>query len=171
VPLRIRPNLAFERDSPEAGEPLNFTLGFFERGSIVLEKKKNALFSKIESREEALKVVKDASTGFYIIAALNAALAFIIGFSILFDAIVYLVGGFLIRKYNSKVAAICLLIFASMGAMVTVANKAGANLGGGNNIFLAVIILWAAIRAVDATFKLKKQFAIEAAEGIDEKNT
>lgn len=128
-----------------------------------VKEKKKGWFAKIESRDDALKVVKDTSMGFFFVAALQAALSFLVGFSILFDAVIYAVGGFFLRRYNSRAAAVVLLILAVVGAGVTFANKAGANLGGGNNIFLAFIVLWAAIRAVEATFKLRGRFSAEAA--------
>lgn len=126
------------------------------------KEKKKGWFAKIESRDDALKVVKDTSMGFFFVAALQAALSFLVGFSILFDAVIYAVGGFFLRRYNSRAAAVVLLILAVVGAGVTFANKAGANLGGGNNIFLALIVLWAAIRAVEATFKLRGRYSVEA---------
>ena len=125
------------------------------------EQKKMGWFSKIESRADALKVVKDTSTGFFVVAAIQAALSFWVGFSVLFDAAIYVVGGFFLRRFNSRVAAIVLLLLALLGAGVTVANKLGENLGGGNNIFLALILLWAAVRAVDATFKLHSKYCVE----------
>ena len=125
------------------------------------EQKKMGWFSKIESRADALKVVKDTSTGFFVVAAIQAALSFWVGFSVLFDAAIYVVGGFFLRRFNSLVAAIVLLLLALLGAGVTVANKLGENLGGGNNIFLALILLWAAVRAVDATFKLHSKYSVE----------
>lgn len=115
--------------------------------------------SKIESRDDALKVVKDSSTGFFVVAALGAAASFLVGSSILFDAVIYGVGGFLLRRYNSRAVAVVLLLLSVASAGITLANKAGANLGGGNNIFLAFVILVMAIRAVDATFKLHGRFA------------
>lgn len=125
--------------------------------------KKMGLFSKIESREDALKVVKDTSLGFFVVAGLQAALSFLVGFSVLFDAVIYVAGGFFLRRFNSRAAAVVLLLLAIAGAGVTFANKAGANLGGGSNIFLALIVLWAAIRAVEATFKLRGRFSAETA--------
>ena len=125
------------------------------------EQKKKGWFSKIESRADALKVVKDTSTGFFVVAALQAALSFLVGFSVLFDAVVYVVGGFFLRRFNSRIAAVVLLVLALFGAGVTVANKLGENLGGGNNIFLALIVLWAAVRAVEATFKLHGKYSAE----------
>lgn len=121
--------------------------------------KKKRLFSKIESREEALKLVKDTSNAFFFIAVLQAALAYWVGLSILFDAVIYAVAGFFLRRFNSRAASVVLLILALIGGGVTVANRAGANLGGGNNIILSIIVLWAAVRAVEATFKLRSKFA------------
>jgi hypothetical protein len=121
--------------------------------------KKRGFFSSIETREDALKVVKDASTAFFIIAGLQALLSFVLGFSILFDAAFYLVGGFFVRRFNSRAAAIVLLLLAGITAAVTVANRMGMELGGGQNVVLALIIFWAAVRAVEATFKLHGRFA------------
>jgi hypothetical protein len=121
--------------------------------------KKRGLFSSIESREDALKVAKDASTAFFLIAGLQALLSFVIGFSILLDAAFYLVGGFFVRRFHSRAAAIVLLLLAGISAAVTVGNRMGADLGGGKNVVLALIVLWAAIRAVEATFKLRGRFA------------
>jgi apolipoprotein N-acyltransferase len=124
--------------------------------------KKKGSFSKLESREDALKLVKDTSSAFFVIAVLQAALAYWIGLSILFDAVIYAVGGFFLRRFNSRVAAVALLVLALVGACVTVANRIGANLGGGNNFILASIVLWAAVRAVEATFKLRGKFSEKA---------
>ncbi len=125
--------------------------------------KKQKWFAKIETRDDALRVVKDTSMGFFFVAALQAALSFLVGFSIIFDAVIYAFGGFFLRRYNSRAAAVVLLILAVVGTGVTFANRAGADFGGGNNIFLALIVLWAAIRAVEATFKLRGRFSAEAA--------
>ena len=128
------------------------------------EKKKRWL-TKIENREDALKMVKDTTTGFFVVAGIIAAISFVLGFSLLIDAALYTAGAFLIRKYNSRAAAVMLLILASVSAGITLANMTGANLGGGNNLFLAIIIFWAAIRAVEATYKLHGRFSADIAVG------
>ena len=125
------------------------------------EEKKRGLFSKIENREDALKVVKDTSMAFFVFAALQAAASFWVGFSGLIDVVVYVVCGFFLRRASSRVAAVILLLLAGGGAAVTFLNRAGANLSGGTNIFLSLFILWVAIRAVEATFKLHGIFAAE----------
>jgi len=123
------------------------------------ESKKAGWFSKMKSREDALEIAKGAATGFFVVAAIQGALSFVVGFSILFDAVVYAAGGFFVRRFHSRVAAVVLFLVALVAVGVTLANKAGANLGGGNNIFLALIVLWASVRAVEATFKLHGRFA------------
>jgi hypothetical protein len=128
--------------------------------------KKAGWFNRIASREDALKTGKDASSAFFVVAAIQAALAFLVGFGILFDAAVYAIGAFFVRRLHSRVAAVILLIVSLIAVGVTLANKAGAKLGGGSNILLAVIVLWAAVRAVEATFKLHGRFS--AVEGATE---
>lgn len=129
------------------------------------KEKKNGWFKKIETRDDALSMVKDTSTGFFVVAGIFAAISFVLGFALLIDAVLYAVGGFFLRRYNSRAAAVVLLIVASVGAAVTFANLAGADLGGGNNIVVAVIIFWAAIRAVEATYKLRSRFSAESVVG------
>ena len=126
------------------------------------EKKTIALFLKINSRESALKVVRDTSLAFFFLAALQVAVSFLLGFGLLFDAIVYAICAFCIRRFNSRAASIIVLIFATVALGVTIANKFGGQLGGGNNIILGIIIFWSAIRAVEATFKLRGRFSAKA---------
>ncbi len=45
---------------------------------------------------------------------------------------------------------------------MTFLNLVGVTALGGNNVILGLLIFWAAIRAVEATFKLQGQFAEES---------
>lgn len=123
------------------------------------EPRKPGWFSKIESREEALKVVKDASGGFFVVAAIQGGIGIFLAPSLLFDAAMYASGGYLLRRFNSRLIASALLVFALASAGTTVANRLGAGMGGGNNVILAAIIVWAAIRAVQATVALQGRFS------------
>ena len=123
-----------------------------------VKKKKWRWYAKITSREDALDAVKGSSTAFFVVGAIQVAVSFLLGFSILFDAAIYLMGGFLLRRFHSRAAAVVILVLAAFSLYVTVANR----LGGGSNIFLSLIVFWAAIRAVEATFKLRSRFALEA---------
>lgn len=127
-----------------------------------VKKKKWRWYAKITSREDALDAVKGSSTAFFVVGAIQVAVSFFLGFSILFDAAIYLIGGFLLHRFHSRAAAVVILVLAAFSLYVTVANRLGENLGGGSNIFLSLIVFWAAIRAVEATFKLRSRFALEA---------
>lgn len=121
--------------------------------------KKNNWFSKIENREDALKVIKDTATAFIAIAIIQAILSFFVGSSIMIDAIVNMGGSFFLRRYNSRVAAVVLLVVAAIGLGFAVATLLGFKLGIESNILMAIIVLWAGIRAVESTFKLHGRFA------------
>jgi len=127
-----------------------------------VKKKKWRWYAKITSREDALDAVKGSSTAFFVVGAIQVAVSFFLGFSILFDAAIYLIGGFLLHRFHSRAAAVVILVLAAFSLYVTVANRLSENLGGGSNIFLSLIVFWAAIRAVEATFKLRSRFALEA---------
>lgn len=119
-------------------------------------KKKNAWYGKIETKEEALKVIKDASNGFYFLAALQIVLGyFIMGTEAIIDGVLFAVCAFLLRKFNSRVVAVILLLLSVGGLVVTAINQFGGGTGG-RNIILAVIMIWTSVRAIQATFGLKK---------------
>jgi len=126
------------------------------------KKKKAGLFTKIEGKDDALKTIKDSSMGFFFIAALQAVLGYFIAPSLIIDAVLYAVLAGILLKWKSRVAAVLLLLLGGAALVMTVLNKAGVTAEGGNNIILALIIFWAAIRAVEATFKLRGKFAEES---------
>ncbi|MEI6660241.1 MAG: hypothetical protein WCK91_02355 [bacterium] len=118
--------------------------------------KKNAWFGKIETKEEALKVIKDSSNGFYFLAALQIVIGyFLLGLPAIIDGVIFAVLAFLLRKFNSMVVAVLLLLLSVGAVVVTAINQFGGGTGGRNTI-LAVIMIWTSIRAVQATFKLHK---------------
>lgn len=56
-----------------------------------------------------------------------------------------------------------MLLLMSLGAVImTVLNKIGVSTGGGSNIILAIIILFAAVKATEATFKLHGKYKVNA---------
>jgi cobalamin synthase len=128
-----------------------------------MKKKKNVgLFAKITNKDKALKIIKDSSIGFFFVAALQAMLGFFIAPSLIIDGILYAVLAAILLKWKSRVAAVFLLLLCGAALVMTVLNKAGEAAKGGNNIFLAIIIFWVAIRAVEATFKLHGKFATKS---------
>jgi hypothetical protein len=117
--------------------------------------KKNSLWSKIETRDDALKVVKDVSIAFYVLAALQAIIGLFYDQSLLMDAALYVLLAFLLQRFRSRVVAVVLLAFALLAMLFTGQNIVGGG-PGGNNIILALIMTWAAVRAIQATFFLHK---------------
>lgn len=104
-------------------------------------------------------MLRDTSKVFFLIAGLQAILSYWVGFGVLVDASIFAIGAFFLLRFNNRAAAVVLFLLALLSTAVTIANRSGANLGGGNNIILAVIILWAGIRAVEAAFKLHGRFS------------
>ncbi len=123
---------------------------------IMEEKKKKArMFAKIESRDDALQTIKDTSIGFFFIAVLQAGLGFFIAPSLIVDAILYAILAGILLKWKSRIAAVSLLLLGGGALAMTFLNLVGVTALGGNNVILGLLIFWAAIRAVEATYKLQ----------------
>ncbi|WP_152604038.1 hypothetical protein [Methylotenera sp. N17] len=122
--------------------------------------KKTGLFSSIVNREDAEKMAKDCGQGFFVLAIIQGAVALLFAPFMLIDAVLLAVGGYFVAYKQSRVAAICMLILSLVGLVLTTLNKMGHDLGGGNNIILSLIFTYAAIRAVEATFKLDRESKI-----------
>lgn len=117
---------------------------------------KVGIFGKIKNQENALTVIKDASNTFYFLAAIQIILGyFIMGVEVIIDGVIFAVFAFLLRKFNSRVVAVILLLLSIAGLVITGINKFGSGTGG-QNLFLAVIMVWVSVRSIQATFGLKK---------------
>jgi hypothetical protein len=127
---------------------------------------KTRWFKAIQTREEALKTINSTSACFFMVAGLQAAIGLLLssyaggGFDpadFLVNAVLYVVFAAWLRWGRSRIAAVILLFIAIAALAMTV----GAQLKiikGGQNIWLAVIVFWAAVKAVEATFKLRGRF-------------
>ncbi|MBZ5656989.1 MAG: hypothetical protein LAO56_17120 [Acidobacteriia bacterium] len=105
------------------------------------------MFSKIRGREDALHVISDASAVYFTLGIFQFVVAFTGRFNsfsllILLDALVNLVLGGVLRKVNSRVAAVALLV-----------NLLGAAIIGDGPLF-HILLLWPSIRAVEAAFRM-----------------
>jgi uncharacterized membrane protein len=115
--------------------------------------KKNTLFSKIENATDAAKTIKDAAIGFLCVAGLQAILGVFLTPALIGDAIILAILAAILMKWRSRTAAVLLLAVTGLEAGVTLLNRFGVMTQGGKNVFLAVIMVIAAVRAVEATFK------------------
>jgi cation transport ATPase len=125
------------------------------------KKKKIGMFSKMESREDALKMIKDSSKAFFFVAVLMVVLGYFIEPGLFFDAVLYAVLAGAMLKWNSRIAAVLLLIVIGVSFYSTILNLMGQESGGGTNIVLTILLLVAAIRSVEATFKVNGKYAEE----------
>ncbi len=118
--------------------------------------KKNVWFGKIETKEEALKVIRESSTGFYFLAAAQIVLGYLVfGSTAIVDGVAFGVSAFLLRQFRSRIVASLMLLLTVASVMMTATNLFGVGTGG-RNILLAFVMVWASIRAIQATFKLHK---------------
>ena len=124
-----------------------------------LAKKKKGLFSKLETREDAVKSTRDCAYGFLVVAAIQALLGALIAPSLLVDAAIMAVLALILLKWHSRTTAVLLLLMSLLALGVTVSNRLGVTAQGGNNIFLAVLMVLVSIRAIQATFTLHGRLA------------
>ncbi|MDD5111021.1 MAG: hypothetical protein PHG85_00580 [Candidatus Altiarchaeota archaeon] len=111
-------------------------------------------FRKIETREDALTMIKDVSKGFIVVAVILAAIGFFIDLYMLIDAFLFGFFGVVLFYTKSRLSAMALFLLSVFAFFTTVYNFMHPALGGGKNIFLAVILLWGGLRAVQAANRL-----------------
>jgi hypothetical protein len=121
---------------------------------------KRSRFAKVATRDDALKIIRETSYVCFGVAALQTVVTIAFG-GIPIDGPVYLILGFLLLLLKSRIAAILLVLLSAAATLVSLANAGGAGLPGGKNFILAGIVCLAAIRSVEATFKLHGRFATQ----------
>jgi len=103
-------------------------------------------------------MIKECSMAFLFLALLQGVIGYYLAPSLVLDAILFAVFTGILYQWKSRIAAIILLLLSLASVVVTLLTKFGYITDGGQNIFLAVIMLGAAIRSVEATFKLESKF-------------
>jgi uncharacterized membrane protein len=104
--------------------------------------------SKIETKEQAIQIVRTTSVFYFVVGGIQVLLALLNPY-LLIDAVIFIGGGIVLRQFNSRIAAVVMLIDACVGVLFSL-------LGGGFPL-LAALSVWAGVRATDATFKLNRQ--------------
>ena len=127
-------------------------------------RKRRGIFAIIRNRDDALHVITDTAIAFLASAAALAAMAFTHGWQDLADATLYVVLGLLMWRFRSPAAAFALLLVAIMRFFITVAQT--IETGEVNRIYVlvTVVVLFASIRAIEATLKLIGRFGVEKGE-------
>lgn len=125
------------------------------------EATKGSWFAKIETKEDALKVIKNTSIGFFVVAGIHGVSGFFLTPALFIDAVLIAVLAYILMQWKVRTAAVILLILACIITITTFLNRAGGISKSNSSILLALIILWAGVRATEATFKLRGKFAKE----------
>jgi ABC-type Mn2+/Zn2+ transport system permease subunit len=118
--------------------------------------KKIAWISKIETRDDALEVEKVASYAFFFLAALQIVLFLAVKSTGAIVVAGILVAGAAALRLHSRPAAAVLLGLSCLEALATVAKMFGAHPGMGSNVVVAGVMVWVAVRAVQATWALQR---------------
>ena len=126
-----------------------------ERGSL-------GILGRIRSRQDALRVVTHASVVFLGVAAVMFGMFLESGARTLLDVGLFTIFGLLLWRFRSPAAAFGLLLASIMRLLITLAQTLDTGEVTGLNIAICVVVLFAAIRAVEATLKLIGRFAGES---------
>ena len=122
-------------------------------------RKRRGIFAIIRSRDDALHVVADAAIAFLAAAAVLVAMAFLQGWQDLADATLYVVLGLLMWRFRSPAAAFALLLVSMMRFFVTVGQTLETGAVNWIYVVVTIAVLFASIRAVEATLKSIGRFA------------
>ena len=108
----------------------------------------------VTSASEAAKVVRECAFAFYVLAGIQGLAALLLGRAMLVDAAVLAALAVWLHLGRSRIAATLLLALTVVEAVVTIMNRLGQPIGGGNNIILAAIAVWVGVKAVAAAYRL-----------------
>ena len=114
------------------------------------------LVGKIETAEQAEKIIKDVGNAFYVVAGLQLLIAFFLSAYAILDAVFFAILGFLLKKTKHVAVAALLAVLSLVSVAVTLNNQIN-DVEGGRNIYLAILLAWVSVRAVQATLKLRKK--------------
>ena len=127
-----------------------------------MEPGRRGVVGRIRHRGDALKVVEHAALVFLAVAALMFGMFVYSGARTLIDVGLFSVLGLLLWRFRSPAAAFGLLLVSVMRLLVTVAQSLDTGHVVALDVAICIVVLFAAIRAVEATLKLIGRFAEHA---------
>jgi hypothetical protein len=111
------------------------------------------LYPKIDSKESALKVIRESAYVFWGVAGLMAVIGAVAHMNLWLDVGLDAVLAAFLFYRRSRPAAVLLFILSLGQAVVTIASRLGYQWGsGGNNVILAALVVLASISAVRGSF-------------------
>jgi hypothetical protein len=112
-------------------------------------------FRELETRDDAMAMVRDCSVALLLVGLVQVALASLAGVGSATDAAIYMPLAVALYRYTSRVAAVLLLGFALFAVAVVVV-AAAWSIDGRSDLLLIATLLWASLRSVEATSFLKR---------------
>jgi hypothetical protein len=118
---------------------------------------KIAWLAKIETRDDALTVLKHGCIAFFFLGALHIVPFLVLKNRVaLVETTIVVVGAFAMLKLHSRAAAAVLLVLSCAEAAVALAHMLGANFGAGSSLVVAGLMIWVAVRTAQATSALER---------------
>jgi hypothetical protein len=120
-------------------------------------------FSGIKTKDQAVNVVRETSYLALTVGGIDIAVGIVLSAmessfsSVIIDGITLASVGVWLLWRQSRTAAVAFLMLALLGLSVIIA-KLNQVQAAGANIWVMAIVIFAAIKAVEATFKLKGRF-------------
>jgi hypothetical protein len=115
-------------------------------------------FRELETRDDAMAMVRDCSVALLLVGLVQVALASLAGVGSAIDAAIYMPLAVALYRYTSRLAAALLLGFALFAVAVVVA-AATWSIDSRSDLLLIATLLWASVRSVEATLFLKRAAA------------
>ncbi|GAB6087054.1 hypothetical protein [Alkaliphilus crotonatoxidans] len=139
----------------------NYTLDLTIDGQavpLVQEVSFNSLTGKIQRESDAIQTINDVSASFLVFSGLSAVVSILVLSNIfaIFDFVLFAALSLLLRKFKSLIAAIILSLFSLISVVNTILVMAGV-VEGGRNIYIALLLFWGSIKALQAVLFLRKQ--------------
>lgn len=122
------------------------------------------VFTIIRSRDDAIRVARGAAFTFYAVAVALAVIAWFRGWQDLVDAGLYVVLASLMWRFHSPAAGFTLLLIAIMRFFITVGVILETEEIVWAYVAVTVVVIFASIRAIEATLKLIGRFALSTAQ-------
>jgi hypothetical protein len=125
------------------------------------KKRTIGFFSQIQSKDDALGMIRYISLGMFLLAGVLVVLAVINRSVVWIDALVYVGLALLLRQveYSWTRGVALFLLVGSLGLLIVTLTQMPGLQAQGRNAVLATFMVISSIRAVEATFKLHGKYA------------
>jgi uncharacterized protein YacL len=123
---------------------------------------KLGLFDRIRHEEDAVKIVRAASLVYLAAGLFFCILSLWTGLEVWMHGLAYVVLGFLLRQFRSRIIATLLVLVVVVMVAMELRLFKGQVYSAALSIVVAAILVWVGARALEATIKLRSKAAAKA---------